>query len=327
SRMDGRTLLGLEAQEDGPIAGRRGLLPYCVEVKGVAGRIERGLREDAVEFGMPARVVSDLADIFGWDVDVAGGLRPGDEFRVVYEDIWQTGGTRPEPGNVLGAQIVSRGRATTAIFFEDADGNGGYYRPSGDALSRTCLRYPLELPEITSAFSLLRLHPILHIFRPHLGVDFAAPRGTPVRAVGDGTVSYAGRLKELGRCVRIDHARALTSSYGHLSGIAPGVQAGAPVRRGQLIGYVGATGLAPRPRLFAHRGASGLFPENTLDAFAAGLGAGAERLELDVHATADGQVVVIHDETLERTTDGTGFVRALPLAALQRLDAGYRFRA
>src|SRR5437867_3617731 len=83
----------------------------------------------------------------------------------------------------------------------------------------------------------------------------------------------------------------------------------------------------PRPRLFAHRGASGLFPENTLDAFAAGLGGGAERLELDVHATADGQVVVIHDETLERTTDGTGLVRALPLAALQRLDAGYRFRA
>src|SRR5206468_939775 len=163
-QIDGRTLLVLEAQEDGTIAARRELLPYFVEVRGVAGRIERGLREDAVEFGMPARVVSDLADIFGWDVDVAGDLRPGDEFRVVYEDIWQTG-------------------------------------------------------------------------------------GTPVRAVGDGTVSYAGRLKELGRCVRIDHARALTSSYGHLSGIAPGVQAGAPVRRGQLIGYVGATGLATGPHL------------------------------------------------------------------------------
>ena len=248
-QIDGRTLLVLEAQEDGTIAARRELLPYFVEVRGVAGRIERGLSEDAVEFGMPARVVSDLADIFGWDVDVAGDLRPGDEFRVVYEDIWQTGGTRPEPGNVLGAQIVSRGRTTTAIFFEDADGNGGYYRPSGDALSRTFLRYPLEFTEITSDFSLLRLHPILHIFRPHRGVDFAAPRGTPVRAVGDGTVSYAGRLKELGRCVRIDHAGALTSSYGHLSGVAPGVQAGAAVKRGQLIGYVGATGLATGPHL------------------------------------------------------------------------------
>src|SRR5206468_400195 len=87
-QIDGRTLLVLEAQEDGTIAARRELLPYFVEVRGVAGRIERGLREDAVEFGMPARVVSDLADIFGWDVDVAGDLRPGDEFRVVYEDIW-----------------------------------------------------------------------------------------------------------------------------------------------------------------------------------------------------------------------------------------------
>src|SRR5439155_463916 len=105
-QIDGRTLLVLEAQEDGTSAARRELLPYFVEVRGVAGRIERGLSEDAVEFGMPARVVSDLADIFGWDVDVAGDLRPGDEFRVVYEDIWQTGGTRPEPGNVLGAQIV-----------------------------------------------------------------------------------------------------------------------------------------------------------------------------------------------------------------------------
>ena len=248
-QIDGRTLLVLEAQDDGTIAARRELLPYFVEVKGVAGRIERGLREDTVESHVPARIVSDLADIFGWDVDVAGDLRPGDEFRVVYEDIWQTGGARPEPGNVLGAEIVSRGRATTAVFFEDADGNGGYYRPSGEALSRTFLRYPLEFTEITSDFSLLRRHPILHIFRPHLGVDFAAPRGTPVRAVADGMVSFAGRLKELGRCVRIGHAGALTSCYGHLSGIAPGVQVGAAVKRGQLIGYVGATGLATGPHL------------------------------------------------------------------------------
>src|SRR5439155_171672 len=143
-QIDGRTLLVLEAREDGTIAARRELLPYFVEVKGVAGRIERGLREDAVESGVPARIVSDLADIFGWDVDVAGDLRPGDEFRVVYEDIWQTGGARPEPGNVLGAEIVSRGRATTAVFFEDADGNGGYYRPNGEALSRTFLHYALD---------------------------------------------------------------------------------------------------------------------------------------------------------------------------------------
>ena len=248
-QIDGRTLLVLEAQDDGTIAARRELLPYFVEVKGVAGRIERGLREDSDEFGLPTRVVSDLAEIFGWDVDVANGLRPGDEFRVVYEDIWQTGGARPEPGNVLGAQIVSHGRATTAIFFEDADGKGGYYRPSGDAVSRTFLRYPLEFTEITSDFALLRRHPILHIFRPHLGVDFAAPRGTPVRAVANGIVRFAGRLRELGRCVRIDHAGALTSSYGHLSGVAAGVLVGAAVKRGQVIGYVGATGLATGPHL------------------------------------------------------------------------------
>ena len=248
-QIDDRTLLVLEAQDDGTISARRELLPYFVELKGVAGRIDHGLRDDAPAFGLPSRVVADLADIFGWDVDVASGLRPGDELRVVYEDIWQTGGVRPEPGNVLGAQIRSRAGTTTAIFFEDADGNGSYYRPGGGAVSRTFLRYPLEFTEITSDFSQLRQHPILHIFRPHLGVDFAAPRGTPVRAVGSGMVSYAGRLHELGRCVRIDHAGPLTSTYGHLSGVAPGVALGAAVKRGQVIGWVGATGLATGPHL------------------------------------------------------------------------------
>src|SRR5439155_681601 len=264
---------------------------------------------------------------------------------------------------------------------------------------------PLEFTEITSEFSPLREHPILRCPRPHLGVDFAAPPGRPVRAVASGTVVEAGWVHQLGRSVRVEHSGGLRSVYGHLRRIADGVREGMPVERGQVIGYVGSSGLStgphlhfaldrggeyvdplqltaapgprlpesarrlfigcrrpsrgssppcreaearspspsprrrtgrsrptrylggPRPRLFAHRGASGLVPENTLDAFAAGLKAGAERLELDVHATADAVVVVLHDETLERTTDGAGAARALPLAAVERLDAGYRFRA
>jgi murein DD-endopeptidase MepM/ murein hydrolase activator NlpD len=246
--MDDRTLLVLDRAPDG-IRGARASLPYFTEVKGAAGRIEHGLREDAAQSGVPPRIVSELAEIFGWEIDVENDLRPGDEFRVLYENTWQAGGARPEPGNVLGAEIVARGRATTAVFFEDADGHGAYYRPSGDPLSRDFLRYPVAFTEITSAFSLLRRHPILRGSRPHLGVDFAAPVGTPVRAVASGKVSEAGWVSQLGRCIRVEHEAALTSTYGHLARIAAGICAGAAVERGQVIGYVGSTGLSTGPHL------------------------------------------------------------------------------
>ncbi len=246
--IDEKSMLVLETTSDGIVARREGL-PYFVEIKGVAGRIDRGLREDALESGVPEPVVAGLADIFGWDVDVEGGLKQGDEFRVIYENIWQAGADKPEIGTLLGAQIISHGQPATAVFFEDADGHGAYYSPTGDAVSRTLLRYPLQFTEISSEFSLLRRHPILHRDRPHLGVDFAAPRGTPVRAVATGHVSFSGWASGLGECVKIDHADELVSVYGHLSEITPGAQEGAAVEQGQVIGYVGATGLATGPHL------------------------------------------------------------------------------
>ena len=246
--IDDKSLLVLETTTDGIVARREGL-PYFVEIKGVAGRIDRGLREDALASGVPEPVVAGLADIFGWDVDVEGGLRQGDEFRVIYENIWQAGADKPEIGTLLGAQIISQGQPATAVFFEDADGHGAYYNPTGDAVSRTLLRYPLQFTEISSEFSLLRRHPILHRDRPHLGVDFAAPRGTPVRAVATGHVSFSGWASGLGECVKIDHADDLVSVYGHLSEITPGAKEGAAVEQGQVIGYVGATGLATGPHL------------------------------------------------------------------------------
>ena len=246
--MDDHSLLVLERTPDG-IRAERASLPYFIEVKGAAGRIERGLREDAAASGVPPRVVSDLAEIFGWEFDLESELRPGDEFRVLYENTWQAGAARSEPGSVLGAEIITSGRSLTAVFFEDADGNGGYYRPSGDPLSREFLRYPVEFTEITSEFALLRHHPILHRLRPHLGVDLAAPRGTPVRAVASGTVREAGWGHQLGRCVRIEHAETLTSLYGHLARIAEDVREGTAVERGQVIGYVGSSGLSTGPHL------------------------------------------------------------------------------
>jgi murein DD-endopeptidase MepM/ murein hydrolase activator NlpD len=241
--MDDRSLL-LLARSGDEIRAARAPLPYFIEVKGAAGRIEHGLREDAVAAGVPARVVSELADIFGWDLDLDAGLRPGDAFRVLYENTWQAGAAKAEPGNVIGAEIRAGGRTVTAIFFEDEDGNGAYYAPGGEAVSREFLRYPVDFTEITSGFSLLRNHPILHRVRPHLGVDLAAPAGTPVRAIARGTVVEAGWAHELGRSVRLAHTGALATIYGHLSRLAAGIRPGTPVERGQVIGYVGSTGLS-----------------------------------------------------------------------------------
>jgi len=247
--IDDHSLLTLERRSDGSVVGRREALPYFVEVKGVACRIERGLKQDAVEAGLPAEVASEMVDIFGWDIDVGANLSPGDEFRIIYENLWETGKATSSPGKILGAEIVTHGVPFTAVLFEGDDGSGGYYAPDGRALSRDFLRYPVEFREISSEFSASRYHPILHRWRPHKGVDLAAPRGTPVRAVADGWVKTAGWMGGLGRAVSLEHVGDRVTTYGHLSDIAPGIQEGAAVEQGQVIGYVGSTGLATGPHL------------------------------------------------------------------------------
>jgi murein DD-endopeptidase MepM/ murein hydrolase activator NlpD len=246
--VDQRKLLVAEQAGEG-ITARLEDLPYFVEVKGIAGTIDRGLREDTVTAGVPARIAAELADIFGWDVDVETGLHAGDEFRVIYENIWQVGMSAPQAGKVLAAELVVGGTKQTAVLFEDEDGAGGYYAPSGEAVSRAFLRYPVEFSEITSGFSLDRFHPIRRQRRPHWGVDLAAPQGTPVRASASGSVGVSGWESGLGKTVRIWHASGVESTYGHLSAIAPAVAVGAQVERGQVIGYVGSTGLSTGPHL------------------------------------------------------------------------------
>jgi murein DD-endopeptidase MepM/ murein hydrolase activator NlpD len=247
--IDDSSLLTLERRPDGTVVARREALPYFVEVKGVAGRIDRGLKPDSMEAGVPPEVASELVDIFGWDLDVGANLHPGDEFRIIYENMWETGKSVPSPGKILGAQIVSGGGTLTAVLFENDDGAGGYYTPDGQALSRDFLRYPVEFREISSEFSRARYHPILHRWRPHRGVDLAAPRGTPVRAVADGWVKEAHWMGGLGRAVQLEHMGDRVTTYGHLSEIAPGITEGATVEQGQVIGYVGSTGLATGPHL------------------------------------------------------------------------------
>ncbi len=247
--IDNQSLLTLERRSDGTVVGRREALPYFVELKAVAGRIDHGLKSDAREADVPPEVSSELVDIFGWYLDVGANLDPGDEFRIIYENMWEAGKSVPSAGKILGAQVVSRGYAFTAVLFEGEDGTGGYYTPDGHALSRDFLRYPVEFRAISSEFSRARYHPILHRWRPHRGVDLAAPRGTPVRAVSDGWVKEAHYMRGLGRTVRLEHMGDRVTTYGHLNEIAPGIKEGGTVEQGQVIGYVGSTGLATGPHL------------------------------------------------------------------------------
>lgn len=245
--IDDKGKLVLDKTSEGIQASQQGL-PYYIEVRGTASKISRTLRDDAARVGVPDRIVTTLAEVFGWEADAEAETPGGDEFRVLYENIWRAGYAYPETGKLLAAELVRNGQHSGVVYFEDHDGKGGYYRPTGEAMSRAFLRYPVEFTEITSGFG-WRYHPILHVGRPHKGVDFAAPTGTDVHAASDGRVVKAGWSRGFGRCVKIEHLEGYVSTYGHLSGIVDGLSEGSIVERGQLIGYVGATGLATGPHL------------------------------------------------------------------------------
>jgi murein DD-endopeptidase MepM/ murein hydrolase activator NlpD len=166
----------------------------------------------------------------------------------VYERLVRPDGTA-RASKVLAVQMEINGRSHEAYLFRAPDGSEVYYGRDGSSLKRAFLRAPLEFRRISSAFSKSRFHPVLGVSRPHNGVDYAAASGTPVRAVGDGIIGRAGWGGGYGNVVDIRHSRGYTSRYAHLRGFAPGIRAGARVRQGDIIGYVGATGLATGPHL------------------------------------------------------------------------------
>jgi len=239
----------LVMREDGDdITAQVERLPRIVETRTVNGVIESSLYSAATRRGVPDSVISAFVDIFGWEIDFSSDLHAGDTFRVVYEEKRDVSG-RTDGGRVEAAELNVGGKRWAAIFFEADDDGGGYYTPEGRSFGRSFLRYPLEFTRISSQFTSSRFHPILGINRPHLGVDFAAPMGTPVRAIGAGRVVYAGWKGGSGRYVRIDHGSGIESSYSHLQAIASEVRPGTRVQVGQRIGAVGASGLATGPHL------------------------------------------------------------------------------
>ena len=200
--------------------------------------------------GAPDPVVHQLVDVLEWDIDFARDLRKGDTFSLLYEELYIDG--RPvRAGNVLALEFRSRraGETIRAFRYTDSDGDTDYFTPDGRSLRREFMRNPLRFTRISSRFSKSRLHPVLRVRRPHRGVDYAAPRGTPVRATGSGRVSFAGRKGGYGKTILLAHGNAHTTLYAHLSRYAKGVRRGTRVRQGQVIGYVGSTGVSTGPHL------------------------------------------------------------------------------
>lgn len=215
----------------------------------IQGVIRSSFYQSASRKGVPEPIIVQMADILGSALDFSSEVHKGDRFRVLYEERLGPDGRSLRPGRVLTAEFKGRAASASALLYESKSGEATYVDAEGRGLDGSLLRYPLEFTRITSTFSSSRFHPILKIRRPHLGVDFAAPIGTPVRAVGNGIVKWAGWKGSFGRHVEIDHGGDLASAYSHLRGIHPSVKRNARVKRGQVIGWVGQSGQATGPHL------------------------------------------------------------------------------
>jgi murein DD-endopeptidase MepM/ murein hydrolase activator NlpD len=227
---------------------RLDLVPYRIERLVTTATIDQSIFVSLQRIGADPQLAVDMAAIFQWDIDFFKDIHKGDTFSILYEKkVYENG--RSLLGNVLAARIVSQGQEHHAFRFTSKDGNTNYYDALGRSLQKSLLRAPLEYSHVSSNFSYHRKHPVTHHWAPHLGVDYAAPTGTPVRATGDGTVAEAGRSGASGNLVRIRHNSQYETYYLHLSRFGKGVHRGARVSQGQVIGYVGMTGLASGPHL------------------------------------------------------------------------------
>ena len=234
-----RTSLGYHAEKV-PISYEKSILTIGGTIKGnLIASLEGG--------GENLLLALKLSDIFAWDIDFNTDLRNDDSFKIVVEGLYLDGNFK-RYGNILAADFSNDGEVYRAYAFAQ-NGKIGYYDEVGKPLKKTFLKAPLTFRYVSSSYSSGRFHPILKIFRPHHGLDYAAATGTPVSAVGDGTVLFAGRRGEYGNLIILKHRNGYKTYYGHLSKIAKGVRNGAKVDQGSIIGYVGATGLATGPHL------------------------------------------------------------------------------
>lgn len=216
---------------------------------GVYGEISSSLYESMSSLNINPELIIQFAEIFSSKVDFFTDCQSGDTFKILWDAYVDRNGNTLKDVRIIAASYASGDNILYAFYFETPDGKGGYYDEKGKSVETAFLKAPLNYRRISSYFTNRRLHPIYRVYRPHRGIDYAAPKGTPVSSIGDGTVQYAGWRGGLGKTVIVKHPNGYTSWYGHLSEIGKGISKGRKVRKGQVIGYVGSTGVATGPHL------------------------------------------------------------------------------
>jgi murein DD-endopeptidase MepM/ murein hydrolase activator NlpD len=220
---------------------------YEKHVQYMGGLIKDNLISSLGEDREKVKIAFQLSDIFAWDIDFTSNLREGDTYKILVEGYYQDGELK-KYGNILSAEFVNQGKTFRAYRYEIA-GHADYFDEDGNSVRKAFLKAPLNFRRISSTFSRSRFHPVLRICRPHHGLDYAAPAGTPVSAVGEGVVEYAGYRGQYGKLVIIKHANGWRTYYGHMSNITKSMRRGKQIHQGQVIGRVGSTGLATGPHL------------------------------------------------------------------------------
>jgi murein DD-endopeptidase MepM/ murein hydrolase activator NlpD len=222
--------------------------PVEIRLTHASGVIENSLYQAGQDAGLSDNVIMQLANIFGWDVDFALDIRKGDRFALMFEQHYLDG-ERLRDGKILAAEFTNQENTYRAVLFTDQEGSSQYYSEDGRSMRKAFLRSPVDFRRISSTFQRERYHPVLGKKRPHRGVDYAAATGTPVKAAGDGKVIFRGSKSGYGNIVELQHGGSIVTLYAHLSRFQKGVINGSRVRQGQIIGYVGQTGLATGPHL------------------------------------------------------------------------------
>lgn len=226
------------------------VVPADLEVREriVGGSIRSSLFSAGARAGLSDKLIMQLVTIFGWDIDFALDLRAADRFIVIYEELFEDG-KRVGTGDIVAAKFINQGQVFNAFRYESDHGGVAYYNAEGDSLRGTFLRTPVKLSRITSGFTNSRFHPVLKKWRAHKGVDYSAPRGTPVLATADGRVQFVGRKGGYGKTVVLRHGGTYSTLYAHLSSYKKGLRAGSTVQQGEVIGFIGRTGIATGPHL------------------------------------------------------------------------------
>ena len=247
SKLNDLESISLNRNEKG-FSFKRDMVKPDVRTAYAHGVINSSLFLSAKRAGLSHSLTMDLANVFGYDIDFAQDIRGGDEFELIYEE-QVVDGKRVGSGNILSARFTNRGKTYTAVRYTNKQGVSSYYNADGMSMRKAFIRTPVDFARISSRFSMGRKHPILNKIRAHKGVDYAAPRGTPIKAAGDGKVLLAGRRGGYGNAVIIQHGSSYKTLYGHMQGFAKGIRTGVSVKQGQIIGYIGTTGLSTGPHL------------------------------------------------------------------------------